>query len=62
MLWRRGGVTVVWRPTPLLSALVEVAAGAHEAAHHGSNDGYKQQYGRGNPKYGVGAEDRERER
>ena len=49
-------LTVVRCPTSLLPALVEVTAGAHEAAHHGGNDGYKQQDGRGNPKYGVGAE------
>lgn len=36
---------VIRCPASLLPHLVEVAAGAHEAANHGCNDGHKQQNG-----------------
>lgn len=41
------GLTIIRCPAPLLPSLVEVTAGAHEAAHHGGNDGHKQQDGGG---------------
>lgn len=43
-------------PPPLLSPLVEVTAGAHEAAHHGRDDGHKQEDGGGDASYGGWAE------
>lgn len=42
-----GKPTVERRPAPLLPSLVEVAAGAHEAADHGGNDDHKEENGRG---------------
>lgn len=46
------GLTIKRCPPPLLSPLVEVTAGAHEAAHHGRNDGHKQEDGGGDASYG----------
>lgn len=45
-------LTVERCPPPLLSPLVEVTAGAHEAAHHGGDDGHKQEDGGGDARYG----------
>lgn len=42
------GLTIIRCPAPLLPSLVEVTAGAHEAADHGRNDRHKQEDGRGN--------------
>lgn len=56
----RAGLTIKWCPAPLLSPLVEVAAGAHEAAHHGGDDGHEQEDGGGDASYGGGAEGVER--
>lgn len=41
------GLTIIRCPAPLLPSLVEVTAGAHEAADHGRNDRHKQQDGGG---------------
>lgn len=49
-------LSIVGCPAPLLSSLVQVAAGAEEAADHGSNDGHKEQYGGGDASDGGGAE------
>lgn len=40
-------LTVKRCPAPLLPSLVEVAAGAHEAADHGGNDDHKEEDGGG---------------
>lgn len=52
----RTGLTIKRCPPPLLSPLVEVTAGAHEAAHHGGDDGHKQEDGGGDASYGGWAE------
>lgn len=41
------GLTIVRCPAPLLPSLVEVTAGAHEAADHGRDDRHKQEDGGG---------------
>lgn len=41
-------LTIIRCPAPLLPSLVEVTAGAHEAADHRRDDGHKQEDGRGN--------------
>lgn len=43
-------------PPSLLSSLVEVAAGAHEAANHCRNDGHEQQNGRSDASQSGGTE------
>lgn len=58
LLWL--GLTIKRCPPPLLSPLVEVTAGAHEAAHHGRDDGHKQEDGGGDASYGGWAEGAER--
>lgn len=42
------GLTIIRCPASLLPSLVKIAAGAHEAAHHGGNDGHEQEDGGGN--------------
>lgn len=42
------GLTIIRCPAPLLPSLVEVTAGAHEAADHGRNDRHKQEDGGSN--------------
>ncbi len=44
---KSSGLTIIRCPAPLLPSLVEVTAGAHEAADHGRNDGHKQEDGGG---------------
>lgn len=46
----------IWCPASLLPSLIEVAAGTHEAAHHGSDDCYEQEDGRGDASDGGRAE------
>lgn len=52
----RGELTVVRCPAPLLPPLVQVAAGAHEAADHGRDDRHEQEDGGGDASQGGGAE------
>lgn len=40
-------LTIKRRPPPLLPSLVEVTAGAHEAADHGGDDHHKEENGGG---------------
>lgn len=47
---------VIGSPATLLSLLVKVTAGTHEAAHHGSNDSHEEQDGRSNTSDGGRAE------
>lgn len=55
-------LTIVRRPAPLLPSLVQITAGAHEAADHGGNDGHEQEDGGGDASQSCGAEMRERTR
>lgn len=40
-------LAIEWCPGPLLPSLVEVAAGAHEAADHGGDDDHEEENGGG---------------